>query len=288
MNESGAPEPEDRELSQPLKRLPKGASERILTDIPAGVAVLDPKGRVQYANPAAARYLGAESTGPIGSHLAESQPGAEPIEIDVQDADGSRRAIELRTRPLELDGERLTLALLYDITSAVRQRQDLLALSYQDQLTGLRNRRGFFVLAQRRLREARLDGKGFGVVVADLDDLKEINDTFGHSAGDRALASFAKLMQKSFRSTDVLGRVGGDEFAACTTCVSERQLNAIVRRLENTLRRGKPTKTHPAQLRVSIGQTYCENGSQLGLEELVREADQAMYRAKQQRRAAHA
>jgi diguanylate cyclase (GGDEF)-like protein len=81
-----------------------------------------------------------------------------------------------------------------------------------DELTGLYNRRGFFVSAQQQLKLANRYNKGIFIFSADLDDLKIINDNFGHKTGDSALVETANILKKTFRESDIIARIGGDEF----------------------------------------------------------------------------
>ena len=85
-------------------------------------------------------------------------------------------------------------------------------LSLSDGLTGLYNRRGLFALGEHTMRSARRRAKGLGVIYVDVDGLKDINDRFGHAQGDEALRAVADVIRASIRESDVVGRVGGDEF----------------------------------------------------------------------------
>jgi diguanylate cyclase (GGDEF)-like protein len=98
-----------------------------------------------------------------------------------------------------------------------RVEEQLRLLSLTDDLTGLYNRRGFLALAQQQTRVARRDQKPMLVISADLDGLKDINDTFGHQQGDAAIAETAHILRESFRKSDVIARIGGDEFAVLLT-----------------------------------------------------------------------
>ena len=101
---------------------------------------------------------------------------------------------------------------IQDITERKRAEAALHTLSLADELTGLYNRRGFMTFCKQHLNTIRRTNKGIVIVYADLDGLKGINDLFGHKEGDRALIKTAELLKETFRSSDVLGRLGGDEF----------------------------------------------------------------------------
>ncbi len=85
-------------------------------------------------------------------------------------------------------------------------------LSITDELTSLLNRRGFFTLAEQQIKIARRTGREMVLLFADLDKLKWINDTWGHAEGDRALCEVGKILKNTFRESDIIARIGGDEF----------------------------------------------------------------------------
>src|SRR5262249_20763754 len=101
---------------------------------------------------------------------------------------------------------------IQDITERKRAEAALQSLSLVDELTGLYNRRGFLAVSEQSLAEIRLNDKVPAIVYADLDGLKEINDSLGHHEGDRALAQAAEILKETFRSSDIVARIGGDEF----------------------------------------------------------------------------
>ena len=108
---------------------------------------------------------------------------------------------------------------IIDITSqkaaeaALRRREEQLRmLSLSDDLTGLYNRRGLFALGEHTMRIARRRARRLGIIYIDVDSLKTINDRFGHAQGDEALRTVADVMRASIRESDVVGRIGGDEF----------------------------------------------------------------------------
>src|SRR6185295_16873960 len=111
----------------------------------------------------------------------------------------------------ELTERALARAIRYAI-ERVRNQEALRQLSLTDELTGLYNRRGLGLLGEQQLKLARRSGRGFVLATIDLDGLKGINDTFGHQEGDVALVQTANILRNTFRSADVLARVGGDEF----------------------------------------------------------------------------
>jgi len=174
-----------------------------------------------------------------------------------------------------------------DITERKRSEEAIRSLSLVDDLTGLQNRRGFFVLGERQLNLARRLGQTAVVYFADVDGLKRINDESGHAEGDRALVAVAEILRATFRETDIIARLGGDEFVVLALEATDADAAISVARLEEHFR--APNRTlWRARLRlaVSTGIAQATPESRESLQELVNRADADMYRVKEQRRAA--
>jgi diguanylate cyclase (GGDEF)-like protein len=155
-------------------------------------------------------------------------------------------------------------------------------LALTDEITGLYNRRGFLCLSEVQLKLARRSGCDMAMFFVDVDGLKRINDSYGHSEGDSALVRTAEVLRMTFRKSDVLARLGGDEFGALAIEASGCSKAAILARLrENleTVNAREPRCT--LSLSVGVAQFAFENGS---IAELMSQADQAMYRAKRNQR----
>jgi diguanylate cyclase (GGDEF)-like protein len=167
----------------------------------------------------------------------------------------------------------------------IESQEAVRELSLRDELTGLRNRRGFFALAEAALALARRLGRGMFICYADLDDLKGINDTLGHVEGDRALADFAAILRRSFRSSDVLARLGGDEFAVLAMEAGSDGAEPLLARVEAGLAAHNANAGRPFKLSASIGAVRFDPASAVTLDELMAQADAAMYRVKEGRRA---
>jgi len=150
-------------------------------------------------------------------------------------------------------------------------------LSLRDELTKLYNRRGFYALAEQSLRLAHRDGEIFFVLFLDVDNLKKTNDAFGHEIGSELLRDTAALLQNTFRETDVIGRVGGDEFVVAGR-VSLSSGENHVRRLEEAVIRENVRPERRIPISFSIGYTQSDGAGDL--EQLVKKADMFMYEAK--------
>jgi diguanylate cyclase (GGDEF)-like protein len=151
-------------------------------------------------------------------------------------------------------------------------------------LTGLNNRRGFMILATGLLKFARRAGYSLHLLYIDLDSLKYINDTFGHAAGDAAISHFSRILNETFRDSDVTGRLGGDEFVALIADATESDLASIQTRLQSNVD-AYNLRSDPRQaLAFSLGVIRVEPQSTITMEELLSEADAAMYQHKLSRR----
>jgi diguanylate cyclase (GGDEF)-like protein len=157
-------------------------------------------------------------------------------------------------------------------------------LSLTDDLTGLHNRRGFLSLANQQLKMSHRSGKAFLVLYADLDDLKKINDTFGHMEGNRALVDAAGILRACFRQSDILARVGGDEFAALMADAPVNSIEAVRHRLQENVESYNAQPGRRYRLSFSVGTLSCGAVSPCPLEELLAQADALMYEQKRSKR----
>ena len=159
-------------------------------------------------------------------------------------------------------------------------------LSITDELTGLSNRRGFFAFTQQQLRQARRTGERVVLLYADLDGLKTINDTQGHLAGDRALSDTARIFRETFRDSDIIARMGGDEFAVVLLNASDAGIDAARTRLRTRLAEHNARHDSASRLEVSVGISVFDPAKACTLDELIRQADAGMYEEKQRKRTA--
>lgn len=155
----------------------------------------------------------------------------------------------------------------------LRQAQ---AIASRDSLTGVLNRGEFLERAAEVLDDARATADGCVAIMADLDHFKSINDRFGHAAGDRALSAFASACQAALRPTDVIGRLGGEEFGIVLARIDPSEAEDVAQRIAE--RFGTLRLAPDERLTASFGIAPLEAG--LSLEELLERADAALYRAK--------
>lgn len=183
-------------------------------------------------------------------------------------------------QPRSLDDD--DVALLRDLARMVEDDIAIHALATIDCLTGLSNRRGFDLLACRTLRLCKRLSRPASLLFIDIDEFKTVNDTLGHDAGDRTLRAFADLLIDGFRDSDVIGRLGGDEF--CVLLADSSTSKAPAERLQRVLEEWNRDSRRPHALRCSIGVADFDPTKHEGLDDLIREADRFMYAIKRARR----
>jgi diguanylate cyclase (GGDEF)-like protein len=156
-------------------------------------------------------------------------------------------------------------------------------LALTDELTGLRNRRGFLVLADQALRMARRTRAKCALVYIDLDGLKRVNDTRGHAAGDTLIADAAKVLNRVFRESDVIGRVGGDEFAVFALLDEHDGATVVTQRLQAEVDQFNAEVVPTLRVSMSVGIEELPCTSDTPLDMLLSRADRAMYEKKRRR-----
>lgn len=182
-------------------------------------------------------------------------------------------------KPRDLDDE--DRALLRDLARMAEQELAAVQMASMDELTLLSNRRGFEALARHALGVCKRLEKPATLLFFDLNDFKQINDTYGHAEGDGALKTFADVLRIAFRESDVIGRLGGDEFVALLTAADHVETSAIMARLREILDERNATLKRGYDIRFSVGQIEYDAGRHPDIEALLADADKAMYLHKQ-------
>ena len=158
----------------------------------------------------------------------------------------------------------------------VLQQERLRVLSITDELTGLLNRRGFFSLAEQQLRMARRKDQSGYIMYVDIDGMKDINDTLGHQEGDLALIDTAHLLRTTFRNSDIIARIGGDEFVVIPVESADPNLENITARLQKNVDRHNKSRQRKHVLSLSFGISRYGPGSTESLDKLLTQADKLM------------
>lgn len=183
---------------------------------------------------------------------------------------------------LYLEGQVFVLGTTIFVVAAVRERKEVFnrSAATTDELTALANRRSFFDLGEKLIARNRVDGTPYSVLMIDLDRFKSINDRLGHSTGDEVLRVFADTARNAFRPNDILGRVGGEEFAVILPGSGVEASVAIAERLRKAFEDAAEfVQGTPVNATLSVGVAASATGA--SLEALMKDADTALYTAKQ-------
>lgn len=281
----------------------------LLEHLPVGVYRTTPDGRIVEANRSLGEILGAARPSDLmrvnvrdlyvkardrDEHLRRLEK--KPIvfkEFEIRRLDGSRawvrdhpRAVkDARGRIVFYDGiivdistqKKAEKQLHRALTELERTNKKFLSQSLTDDLTRLYNRRGFFSFAQQLLSIAKRVRNSICLVFLDVDNLKSINDTWGHKEGDRALAEFGRILRETFRESDVIGRVGGDEFAVLVLLPTRDQGRILLERFQERLDAYNRQRRRKFSLEASMGVVWCGPDQRRSLETLLFTADRRMY-----------
>ncbi len=254
--------------------------------------------RAIFANAAAARFLdmeredvvdleaieivrrgsggmdsGAQMT--ILDQFEETIDRGDSIDVEVQQSNRDKmRWLRMICEPV---GDDIAMTFI-DVTDTKAKERQMESIAWSDPLTGVLNRRGFERDAAQRLTDSADDATG-ALLFIDLNEFKDINDRYGHTIGDQLLTIAAERLRKSLRSCDIIGRPGGDEFVALVPDVTANVADKLAKRLTEALEAPYNIGSETMRCAASIGLAlYPDNANTLT--GLLREADQAMYRAK--------
>ena len=149
-----------------------------------------------------------------------------------------------------------------------------------DELTLISNRRGFLSLADHTLKISRRKEMPITIILFDLNQFKPINDKYGHHEGDAALKTFSRVLLETIRECDVIGRWGGDEFVALLTDTDADKVQLVLSRLKENIDEANRNMNKPYNIEFSAGVVHYPHDTELLLEEMIEQADSAMYRDK--------
>jgi diguanylate cyclase (GGDEF)-like protein/PAS domain S-box-containing protein len=194
--------------------------------------------------------------------------------------DGRVIPVEVHARRIEYEGRPTILAVVRDITERKRVEEALRALLLIDELTGLYNRRGFVTLGRQQLKAADRAKRKMLLLFADFNHLKQINDTFGHPEGDRALIEVAHAFRETFRQSDIMARIGGDEFVVLAIETDSAGAEALTTRLQENLEARNARGDLPYELSLSAGVARYDSEHPCSIDELLARADRLMYEQK--------
>ena len=168
-------------------------------------------------------------------------------------------------------------SLLRDLARMVEIELSALQLATMDALTSMSNRIGFEALAQHALLVCNRLEKPASMLYFDLDDFKQINDQYGHAEGDRALTAFSNALLEVFRDSDVLGRVGGDEFVVLLTNTNHLEMQNVLKRLRLQIDQYNAAEKRGYDIAYSVGGIEYNLNKHQSIAELINDADKLMY-----------
>ncbi len=201
-------------------------------------------------------------------------------EISYSRKDGTSVQCSVSMSLLKDNKNRLVgnVSIIRDLTEWKKAEKRLNYMSFHDSLTDLYNR-NYFEEEMNRLQDGRY--APLGIIICDVDGLKHINDTLGHEQGDQLLTNTASILRKAFRASDIIARIGGDEFSILIPQTSAKDMENLVQRLRTYVE--NHNKRHPnISISLSIGYALCED-QPANMQELFRRADHMMYIEKKQR-----
>lgn len=176
------------------------------------------------------------------------------------------------------------LAKLENSLDQIQNKNNQLSrMSMSDELTGIYNRRGFYVYANRILKAPENEGRQAVVIFGDLDNLKKINDSFGHEEGDYAIVTAANVIKNSLRNSDVVARIGGDEFAAFAICDDREIVAQLPERIKGIAEAHNNASTKPYNVTISVGIYELVCSPELNIQQFMDYADSALYEDKKRK-----
>jgi diguanylate cyclase (GGDEF)-like protein/PAS domain S-box-containing protein len=272
-----------------------------------GIYQTTPEGHYISANPALARMIGYDSPEDLIREISdlskqgyvnpddrirfkkilEEQGVIYGFETQHYKKDGSKFWVLINARAVKDEAGKVLYyeGTIEDISERKTMEEQLQKMSIMDELTGLYNRRGFLTLAQQQLKVAERTKKEMFLFFADLDNLKWINDTLGHQEGDHALLDIAAILKETFRESDIIGRMGGDEFAILALDTGEVNPETLTSRLQNCMEGFNQKVTRPFHLSISMGMAHYNPDHPLGIDQLIAVADRLMYEQKRNKTA---
>lgn len=277
--------------------------------VQSAVVLVDDKDQLQFLNPAAETLFGYSQDELSGRPLletlipdgfreladaelcnygrsAEGPLPDRPLELMVRRKDGTEIPIELYIGRVHRDDSWWLVGSAIDISERKSREQQLLRLAETDPLTGVDNRRKFFMLAEQELKRCHRYDLPLFALMLDLDHFKTINDRFGHAVGDEILRQFADICIRNLRQSDLFGRMGGEEFAAIMTGIGRPEVLAIAERIRSAfthVRVQDSGRTLDIDTSVSIGVARADPAAD-SVKAILKQADQALYAAKDQGR----
>lgn len=249
-----------------------------------GILIVDSDGVIQYVNTVAESIFGRKSNELIDESFEFSFEPGETKTIDILRREGETVKAEMRVMQTELRDSTFYLVDLKDITEIVEhveEKKILREMTLRDELTGLYNRRGFYTHAEHIIKVSKRNKDNMILFFIDVDNLKSINDTYSHQSGDDALIDTTNIIKKTFRESDIIARFGGDEFVILARLVKKSLGEKLSARFKRNLNSHNKKNIRPYKLSLSVGVAQCGSKPNISIDDLLKRADESMYKQKQ-------
>ncbi|MEF3698318.1 sensor domain-containing diguanylate cyclase [Desulfolutivibrio sp.] len=267
------------------------------------LVMTDDQGRVAFWNRAAERMFGVSRQDMEGRPLHDVVAPADELDkarVGLRDfkqtgdgavineigeyvarrGDGSPFPVELSVAAFRRDDRWWAVGSARDISERKRAEEALRELATTDGLTGLLNRRRFVEMGEAEIERTKRTGRPLSLIMFDVDHFKKVNDTFGHGVGDMVLVALARTATDALRAVDILGRLGGEEFAAILPETGLGEAADVAERLRRAVAdMGLAPNAEPLPVRISLGVVQGQGAGET-LDDLLRRADTALYKAK--------
>jgi diguanylate cyclase (GGDEF)-like protein/PAS domain S-box-containing protein len=269
------------------------AQRMVVNNMRDGMLVFDMYHRIMDHNPAARHILDARGEHLIGKSLSEYYPLAEPLldfmqstssgQIEISVGEGKSQVVyQVELTTLHRERKKIgKLLIMKDITEQQKRERLLWEDASRDHLTGVYNRRYLFEVGNREIQRAIRHGYPLSLILFDIDNFKQVNDSSGHLAGDKLLIKIANICQETTRQEDILARYGGDEFVILSLDADQEGALELAERIRKKVTQST-TLYQGEELGVtaSLGVTSLADDAPKSVPDLIKQADDALYQAK--------
>ncbi|SIQ01055.1 sensor domain-containing diguanylate cyclase [Halanaerobium kushneri] len=271
--------------------------ETVLNNLTMGIAILDEERDFVYINDLTTRITGYSLSDITNLEQWFEAAFPDPVErgkiysdfkgklangehynrvSEIMTKSGEKKFVEFRVNPIEKD---YLLINLVDVSRRIEREKEIKYLSYHDELTDLYNRR-YFEEEMERLDDSRL--YPISIIIGDLDNLKAVNDNYGHLLGDEYLRKAAQILKELLRSEDVVARIGGDEFAILLSETDKKAAAHICERIKAEFNQYNNADSFPIEFKISLGCATARKKTKK-LTDIYNQADKNMYKNKGRR-----
>jgi diguanylate cyclase (GGDEF)-like protein/PAS domain S-box-containing protein len=239
----------------------------------------------EYVGQLYSKFHSPEETGKFTEHVDRVFKTGESCQSEHQSNRDGRYFLQTLSPIKDQDGNIAAITVISkDISDRKRMEEELRALSLTDQLTGLYNRRGFMTFADQYVKITNRMKSSISMLYADLDGLKAINDAFGHNEGDAALTELAEVLRETFRESDIVARIGGDEFVVMPVALGRATVEVAIERLIKKVAEVNAGEKRKYRLSISYGIAFYDPAAPCSIEELLSRGDRMMYENKKSKK----